>query len=576
MSERSRVARVGTEGADPSWLVLGGRRGVEPSSAERLRELAPWAHVKCVWTLEECRRAVDEEAPDALVLEPGCAFADVLAHLAGELPCLVVLPHYDAQEAQRALSLGAQDCLGLEELDSAGLERSLAHARARQHRERAPSAEPDGLDPDTGLPDRTSLDVHLARSLDRADRSASTLGLLVVDVGDVDGLVEVGSPREAQAVVRGIGRRLTERVRRTDLVARIGVGQFAILLHEVDGDFAASRVAEEVLAALEEPVEVEGREHWLGTSVGIALFPRDGQRPEALLSRAEAAGERARRRGRGGYAFHSEVVNARVRKRLLVESQLRRAMQRGGLRLAYQPKVASESGIITGAEALLRWRDPELGDVPPVEFIPIAEETGLIVPLGEWVIREASAQLARWKASGLEGLRMMVNVSARQIERDDLRETLVSAIWDADLDPSDLVLEVTESALLDNESRAIESLGELAGMGLGIALDDFGTGYSSLSFLKRFPLEWVKIDRSFVQDLAFDPDDAAIVTAILSIARKLELRVIAEGVETEEQRDFLVRHGCDEIQGFLISPAVSPEAFEAQVRGTSTALSSAP
>ncbi len=562
----SSLSGEGDGAAGASWLVLAAGSRVPGDSVDLLEQAFPAGRVHCVSSLADCLREAGTGAFDALILEPGEPALEVLARLAGELPCLFLQPCYDGSEARRVLELGAQDCLGMEGLDAPRLRRCLEHALGRHARERLASMHAEGRDTASGLADRAALNANMDRSIGLADRSASMLGLLVVDVGAVDDIAGSGDLREVQGVLRGIGRRLVESTRRTDLVARMGGGQFAVLLHEIDGDFAASRVAEEILAALEKPLEVDGREHWLGTSIGIALFPRDGQRVETLLSRAGAAGERARHRGRGGYAFHSEAVNAKVRKRVTLEGQLRRAMQRGGLRLAYQPKVSAELGTITGAEALLRWSDPELGDVPPMEFIPVAEETGLIVPLGAWVIREATAQLARWKAAGFHGLRMMVNVSARQIERDDLRETLVSALWESDLDPRDLVLEVTESALLENESRAIESLGELARMGLGIALDDFGTGYSSLSFLKRFPLEWVKIDRSFVQDLAFDPDDAAIVTAILSIARQLDLRVIAEGVETAAQRDFLVRHGCDEIQGFLISPAVSPEAFEAQLR----------
>ena len=276
------------------------------------------------------------------------------------------------------------------------------------------------------------------------------------------------------------------------------------------------------------------------------------------MSQADLALGQAKTCGRSQVQFYSESLNESSRRRHVLEQGLRRALERGGLRLAYQPIFEAKSLRIVAAEALLRWDDPELGLVPPLEFVRVAEETGLIVPLGEAVLRTACEQLAQWKREG-QRLRMMVNISAHQIDEVRLRQLVVQALWDADLRPEDLALEVTESALMRDERAAVQTISELKRIGVGISLDDFGTGFSSLNYLKRFPVDTVKIDRSFVRDLTFDPDDAAIVAAILSIARQLDLTVVAEGVETEEQRVFLSERLCSHLQGFLLCPPLPPD-----------------
>jgi EAL domain-containing protein (putative c-di-GMP-specific phosphodiesterase class I) len=301
---------------------------------------------------------------------------------------------------------------------------------------------------------------------------------------------------------------------------------------------------------------VGGREYWVGASTGIAVFPRDGGDPDSLIRNAYTAMREAKASGGDGHRFFSSAMNAGNDKRQALETRLRHALEQGELELHYQPKVEIETGRITGAEGLLRWTDSELGVVEPADVIPMAEETGLIAEIGSWSLRTACADCAAWQALGFGGLRVSVNLSPRQVVDDSIREQVVRALWDTGLAPSQLELEITEGTLMENEEVAIRLLEDLKEVGVVISLDDFGTGFSSLSYLKRFPVDVLKIDQSFVQDIAVDPDDAAIVGAIISIADNLQLGVIAEGVETEQQRAFLRGRGCPEMQGFLFAPAV--------------------
>ena len=414
----------------------------------------------------------------------------------------------------------------------------------------------------TQLPNRALLHDQLGRSLAHAARTDSQVAVLFLDLDRFKTINDTLGHRVGDELLVQVGERLAATTRRADMVARTGGDEFVVMSQGVGRDHAPAELATKILSQLSEPFVLEGSEFWIGGSIGIAVFPRDGVEVEDLLRSADVALYQAKAQGSNSYRFYSDSMNAAVHKRLEIESRLRRALEKDELRLFYQPKVETETGRITGAEALLRWRDPKLGQVPPYEFVPIAEESGLIHAVGEWVLRRALAQLRAWREMGLaESLTMMVNVSARQIESDGLREMVTKALWDTNLSPSDVTLEVTEGILMRSEASAAQVLGDLKRMGVSISLDDFGTGFSSLAYLKRFPVDTVKIDRAFIRDLAFDPDDAAIVAAILSIARQLDLNVVAEGVETLEQRDFLAERTCPEIQGFLYSPPVSPEEF---------------
>jgi diguanylate cyclase (GGDEF)-like protein len=416
-------------------------------------------------------------------------------------------------------------------------------------------------DPLTQLANRTLLEEHLKRALPQARRSGHQVALVLLDIDGFKALNDTLGHELGDEVLVQVGRRLSAGTRRGDLVARLGGDEFVVVLHGIDGECAPARVAEKILRRFSEPFLLAGTEYWIGGSIGISVFPSDGERVDELMRNADIALHQARLKGRGQYRFHAESMNARARKRLVVENGLRRALQRDGLRLVYQPRVSVATGEVAGAEALLRWRDPDLGDVPPSEFVPVAEQSGLIAPIGDWVLETAARQLSEWKRAGHQGLRMAVNVSAHQLALDDLHERVAQVVGDAELEPRELILEVTESCLLHDPENVARRLGALARMGFGIVLDDFGAGFSSLTLLRRFPIEGLKIDRLLVKDLPFDSDAAAIVGAILGIARQLDLSAVAEGVETEEQRSFLLGHGCDEIQGFLVSPGLLPEGF---------------
>ncbi len=507
---------------------------------------------------------IDLRGREADRLQPVVQTREVMARL----PIIVLSDRDDSMEALQALRLGAQDYLvdGLE--DPPALRRSLRHALERHRliaellvaRHRAQfMATHDAL---TQLPNRALLHDQLGRSLAHAARTDSQVAVLSLDLDRFKTINATLGHHVGDELLVQVGERLAAITRRADMVARIGGDEFVVMSQGVGRDHAPAELAEKILSQLSAPFVLGGSEFWIGGSIGIAVFPRDGVEVEDLLRNADVALYQAKAQGRNSYRFYSDSMNAAVHKRLEIESRLRRALEKDELRLFYQPKVETQTGRITGAEALLRWRDPKLGQVPPYEFVPIAEESGLIHALGEWVLRRALAQLRAWREMGLaESLTMMVNVSARQIESDGLREMVTKALWDTDLSPSDVTLEVTEGILMRSEASAAQVLGDLKRMGVSISLDDFGTGFSSLAYLKRFPVDTVKIDRGFIRDLAFDPDDAAIVAAILSIARQLDLNVVAEGVETLEQRDFLAELTCPEIQGFLYSPPVSPEEF---------------
>ena len=535
------------------------RKGAGPA----LSAAEPHAEVLRVPDLGVCTQLVHGQADVILLDESAGPVAEesiaALADTLPGLPIVILVQSYDAEQAKNAIRAGAADVVSLDAPDAAVLRSAIRHAVWRA-RGRATAVVP-GVDPLTGLADRAVFESHLERAILQSDRAGRQLAVLLLDVDGLAAINDGVGHDVGDLVLSSAASRLVSGTRRSDVVARLSGSNFAILLHDVVGEHAPARVADYVLRLMQEPVTVADEEFWVGSNVGIAMFPRDGAEPARILGHAEVALHQARLRGRGEYRFHSESMNTRAHKRLVLENKLRRALQNGGLRVAYQPQVDTVTRALVGAEALVRWSDPDLGEVSPVDLIPVAEQTGLIIPLGAWVLQTATRQLADWKRDGLSGVRMSVNVSAHQLERLEFREVVTGALWDANLDPSDLVLEVTESALIENESAAIETLGEFARRGIGVSLDDFGTGFSSLAFLKRFPLETVKIDRSFIQELVLDPDDRAIVIAILSIARQLKLSVTAEGVETEVQRAFLEAHGCDEIQGYLISPAVPPDTF---------------
>lgn len=409
----------------------------------------------------------------------------------------------------------------------------------------------------TGLPNRTLFRDRLQREVARAERQSSSFAVLALDLDGFKAVNDALGHPAGDALLHAVARRLTESIRDNDTVARLGGDEFAIILSGLDQPQTASAAAQRVIEAVNRPFSLEDRSVSVGLSVGIALG-QAGLDAEALFKNADVALYRSKAAGRNTFRFYEPGMDAAVAARNALELDLRDAIARGEFRLHYQPIVNLSTDATGGFEALLRWPHPRRGTVPPAEFIPLAEETGLIVPLGAWVVREACREAASWPGD----LRIAVNVSALQLQRPGLEETIVSALACSGLVPQRLELEITESVLIGDSDSAIACLHRLRALGVRIALDDFGTGYSSLSYLRRFPFDKIKIDRSFVQGIA-DPDTAAIVQAIVSIGERLGTAITAEGVETSEQLDQVRREGCTEVQGYYYSkPLPAAQASE--------------
>ena len=367
-----------------------------------------------------------------------------------------------------------------------------------------------------------------------------------------------------------MGRRLSTTLRKEDVVSRLGGDEFVLALFDINRREDAAIVAGKILSALAEPFFIEGHEILLSASIGISIFPDDGRDAETLIRNADVAMYRAKQLGDSGYLYYSREMNLRSLERLKMEGGLRHALERSEFMLHFQPQLDLASSCIIGTEALLRWAPPGRDMVSPAQFIPVAEETGLIVPIGEWVIDAACKQLRAWLDAGLNPVKVAVNLSPRQFSQN-LPRTVMRYLREYGISPDLLEVEITESMLMHNTDSVVAMMKEFAEAGIVISLDDFGTGYSSLSYLKRFPIDTLKIDQSFVRGIPQDANDSAIATAIISMAKALKLRVIAEGVETESQLDFLRSAGCDEIQGYWFSKPVPADAFAQLLRETNGA-----
>jgi len=423
----------------------------------------------------------------------------------------------------------------------------------------------DGL---TLLPNRLLFVERFNLALSAARRQKGKLALLFVDLDRFKRINDTLGHSVGDRLLQGVGERLRRCVRSSDTitrgdsgraddsVARLGGDEFIISLMDVAHGEDAAKVASRILEALAEPFRLDPHEVFVNASIGISLFPEDGRDLETLLKNADSAMYHAKESGRGAYQFYSKSMNVAAVRRLSIETRLRKALERNELLLHFQPQVDVESGAVIGAEALIRWQQPEMGLVSPAEFIPLAEETGLILPIGEWVLRTACAQLKAWHDAGHGSLRMAINISGAQFRRQHLIPVLQQALSSTGVDPAALELEITESVVMRGADETIGVLKEIKAMGPRICVDDFGTGYSSLGYLKRFPVDVLKIDQSFVRGLATDPADAAITGAIITVARGLNLAVVAEGVETEEQRRLLQAGGCRLMQGYLFGRPV--------------------
>jgi diguanylate cyclase (GGDEF)-like protein len=418
-------------------------------------------------------------------------------------------------------------------------------------------------DPLTGLPNRALFNDRLNQAVLDARRTSRLVGVMSLNLDRFMNVNDTLGHEAGDTMLREVGARLASALREGDTVARLAADQFALILPNPTQARDLAKVAKKLEETLEKPFQIRGLELFITASIGIAVYPRDGTQVEMLLKNAEAAMTRVKSQGGDQSQYYEQDMNAQAMERLTLESRLRRALEREEFRLHYQPKVDLVSGRVCGVEALLRWQPRDGAAIPPMQFIPLLEETGLIVPVGEWVLRTACARARAWLDEGLPALGMAVNLSARQFRDPGLANLIDRIMHDAGLPPDRLEIEITESLLMDNSDRTRDMLQRLHAMNLRLFIDDFGTGYSSLGYLRRLPIDTVKIDRSFVRDIHQNGNDATLVRAIIAMAHGLGMRVVAEGVELEEHARFLLAQKCDEIQGYWFCRPLPAEELRA-------------
>jgi len=418
----------------------------------------------------------------------------------------------------------------------------------------------------TGLPNRRMLEDRVRQALIQAERDGCQVAVLFLDLDRFKQVNDVLGHHSGDKLLVEVGERLRHCVRRVDTVARLGGDEFVVVLQSLADGTLAKITAEKILAAMAEPFLIDARQVYSGASIGISRYPEDGVDAETLLKHADAAMYLAKEQGRGGFRFFSAEINRAVAEKVMLENGMRLALQSGQFFLEYQPRVDLQRGEMVGVEALLRWEHPELGTLLPGRFIRLAEESGLIAPLGRWVLMEACRQVAAWHVQGMGSLGLTVNVSGRQFRIGDVAEEVARALEESGLPASCLELELSEGTLMDRSPEMLEALLDLRVLGVRLAIDDFGAGYSSLSYLQEFSVDAIKIDRSFIQHFKGAGDRAPIAEAIISMAHNLGIRASGKGVETEAQRYFLLSRGCDEGQGYLFAPPLHPRKLEEAFR----------
>jgi diguanylate cyclase (GGDEF)-like protein len=534
---------------------------------------------------EEALAALSENTFDLVISDidmGGMSGLELVPHvhkLSPDTVVVMVSGNQDIGFAIEALRVGAFDYIS-KPIDlrhvEASVERALNHCNLlkekRRYKEQLETlleqrtAQVDWLayyDTVTQLPNRALFEDRLTQAVSVAKAAHQSLGVLFISVDQFKKVNDSLGHGPGDILLREFAERLKSCITRSDTVARFGSDEFALLRTQIDGTKDVIETIASLSQVLKFSFDLPGHEVFATASVGVSLFPLDGEDCQTLLKNAGAALYKAKRSGGANYQFYTADMHDLATKRLALESNLRRALQNEEFLIHYQPRVSVDSLAITGVEALVRWNHPTLGLISPSEFIPLAEDTGLIVPIGEWVLRTACLQGRRWHDQGFAPIRIAVNISARQFHDQDLAQTVIRILEETELSPKYLELELTESSIMQNAEFAAEMLNRLKSMGINISIDDFGTGFSSLASLKRLPIDALKIDQSFVREATSDPDDAALVMAIITLAHNLRLKVIAEGVETEDQLRFLQLLRCDEIQGYFFSKPLPADTLAA-------------
>ncbi|MGO8975890.1 MAG: putative bifunctional diguanylate cyclase/phosphodiesterase [Steroidobacteraceae bacterium] len=532
-------------------------------------------HVKC---MSEAETHLAEHAVDIILLDLGLSDAHgsgavQRAHAAAPDVPLVVLTGLDDESlAVQALQQGAQDYLIRGQIETRGLLRALRYAIERKTMERiamatarqmAHAAEHDFL---TGLPNRMLLNDRVGQAIVLATRHMNKIAVLFLDLDGFKYINDSLGHPIGDKLLQSVAKRLADCIRGSDSVSRQGGDEFVVLLLDIEQAEDAAVTARRMLQAVAQPHSIDQHDLHVTASIGVSVYPDDGLDAEALIKNADTAMYQAKENGRRSFQFFKPAMNVRAVERQFIEEGLRRALERQELALHYQPKVNLVTGAITGAEALLRWTHPARGSIAPAQFIPVAEDSGLILPIGAWVLREACAQARAWMDAGLPVTSMAVNVSAMQFRDKNFLDGLFAILAETGFDPRSLELELTESVLMKHAEFTATILQILRKRGVRVAVDDFGTGYSSLSYLQKFPVDAVKIDQSFVRQISTAGEDTTIVKAVIGMARGLKLRVIAEGVETLEEAAFLRAYRCEEAQGYYYSRPVPPQQFAVLLR----------
>lgn len=525
----------------------------------------------------------------------GISGLDLVPYVLRETPETVVVMvsgQHNIDAAIQAMRAGAFDYLtkpfDVQHVEAA-MERALAHHRLLEEKKyyenslhellHYRTAEVERLayfDTLTDLPNRLLFEDRLSQALRHAQRENQPVGTVLMRIDRFKEISDTLGPAIGDWLLREVARRVLKTSDERRTVARFEGDNFAFLITDIHGSEAVLEVVKDLIESLKPPFVLDEHRLHVTASIGVSLFPADGATSEELLKNAGVALYRAQRVGGGDYQFYQAEMNARALELLTMEDDLRRAIEGGQLRLHYQPQIDLVTHQIVGVEALVRWQHPKLGLLQPAKFVPLAEDTGLIVQLGEWSLRESCRQIVLWQQAGLTGIRVSVNVSPCQFQLKNFVETVAEILTDTNIDPASLQLEITETSLMQSADQVVTRLSRLKEMGLMIAIDDFGVGYSSLGYLKRLPIDMLKIDRSFVNDATSDPDDAALVMTIITLAHNLRLKVMAEGVETDDQLRFLHLLRCDEAQGYLFGKAETPDLFFARAINASGNQSALP